>query len=111
MTKGVRASAAAAVALLVAIEPAHAACTPPAAPDPASKPEKPALPAKGPCVGAPVGTAGCLGWEANRYNDDIRAYNDKAAAFQKAAQAYVDRLNAYVKASGNYAQCEVKALQ
>lgn len=97
--------------IALAAAPVHAACTPPAAPEPATRPEKPALPAKGPCVGAPIGTAGCLGWEANRYNDDIRAYNEKAAAFQKAAQAYVDKLNHYVAASADYARCEVKTLQ
>lgn len=90
---------------------AATACTAPAPPDQAARPAKPALPAKGPCVDAKVGATGCLGWEPYKYNEEIRAYNDKAAAFQKAAQAYVDRLNAYVKATGNYAQCEVKALQ
>lgn len=88
----------------------YAACTVPAPPDPASRPAKPAPPAKGPCVDKQPGTPGCLGWEGYRFNDEVRAYNEKAGAFQKAAQAYVDRLNAYVKAGAEYAQCEVKAL-
>ncbi len=90
---------------------AQAACVVPVPPDAAARPIRPDLPAKGPCVDAKVGTAGCLGWESYKYNEEIRAYNDKAATFQRAAQAYVDRLNAYVKGSADYAQCEVKALQ
>lgn len=90
--------------------PIQAACLAPSPPDPASRPEKPAPPVKGPCVGAALGTPGCLGYEGYRFNDEVRAYNEKVAAFGKAAQAYVDRLNAYVKASADYAQCEVKAL-
>ena len=96
-------------ALLLAC-PARAACTAPIPPDAAARPGKPVPPVKGPCVGAALGTPGCLGYEGYRFNDEVRAFNEQAAAFQKAAQAYVDRLNAYVKASADYAQCEVKAL-
>ena len=96
---------------LLQVAGARAACVVPSPPDAAARPVKPALPVKGPCVDAKVGTAGCLGWESYKYNEEIRAYNDKAAVFQKAAQAYVDRLNLYVKGSADYAQCEVKALQ
>lgn len=111
MTKRTTLSGLALAALLVATPSARAACTAPVPPDSAARPAKPTLPVKGPCVDAKVGTAGCLGWEAYKYNEDIRAYNEKGAAFGRAAQAYVDRLNAYVKASADYAQCEVKALQ
>lgn len=98
-------------ALLAAVPSARAACTAPAPPDPASKPEKPVLPVKGPCVDAKMGAPGCLGWEPYKYNDDVKAFNEKAAVFQKAAQAYVDKLNAYVSAGADYARCEIKALQ
>lgn len=91
--------------------PARAACMVPIPPDVTTKPAKPTLPVKGPYVDAKPGTTGCLGWEGYTYNDEIRVYNGKAEAFSKAAQAYVDRLNVYVKASGDYAQCEVKTLQ
>ena len=107
----VRTMAVAGALLALGLAPARAACTIPTAPDAAGKPAKPPLPVKGPCVDAKPGTTGCLGWEGYTYNDEIRAYNEKAQGFQKAAQAYVDRLNAYVKASGDYAQCEVKTLQ
>lgn len=99
------------VTLFALAAPARAACMAPTPPDVTTKPAKPTLPVKGPCVDAKPGTTGCLGWESYTYNDGIRAYNEKAAAFSKAAQAYVDRLNVYVKASGDYAQCEVKTLQ
>ncbi|HMO30901.1 hypothetical protein [Enterovirga sp.] len=91
--------------------PARAAgpCTPPVPPDPAGRPEKPVPPAKSPCVDAPT-KAGCLGWEAYRFNDEVKAYNAKVPAFQKAANAYVAQLNAYVAAAGAYAKCEVESL-
>ena len=100
-----------ALTAVLAALPVQAACTTPTPPDPVARPAKPILPAKGPCVDAKLGTPGCLGWERDRYNEEVRTFNEKAAAFQKAAQTYVDKLNAYVKASGDYAQCEVKALQ
>lgn len=89
--------------------PALAApCTPPAPPPAEARPVKPALPDKPACLDA---KGGCPGWEAYSYNDAIKAYNAQAQAFRPLAEAYVQRLNAYVKASGDYAQCEVKALQ
>lgn len=103
---------AAAVALsLAAASPTSAACIVPAPPDPAGRPVKPALPVKGPCVDAKAGTTGCLGWEAYTYNDDVKAYNEQAKAWKTLADAYVAKLNAYVQASGEYARCEIGALQ
>lgn len=99
-----------ALALAVA-HPASAACIVPAPPDPAGRPVKPALPVKGPCVDAKAGTAGCLGWEAYTYNDDVKAYNEQIRAFQAAANAYVAKLNEYVNAGAQYAKCEVEALK
>ena len=90
--------------------PHAAACTPPVAPDSAGRPAKPTPPAKTPCVENPTGP-GCLGWEAHRFNDEVRAYNEKAQAFQKAANDYVAKLNGYVKAANDYAKCEVDALR
>lgn len=107
----VRALLLAALAASLASGPGHAACAPPVAPDPASRPEKPSLPAKPPCADAKPGTPGCLGWESYSYNDAIKAFNAKVPAFKAAADAYVAKLNAYVQASSEYARCEVKALQ
>lgn len=87
-----------------------ATCTPPVAPDPTGRPVRPTPPTKGLCVGAKLGTPGCLGWESDRYNEDVKAFNERAKTFGSAAAAYVAQLNAYVKASADYAQCEVKAL-
>lgn len=100
-----------ALAALLWAGPGHAACHAPAPPDPASRPAKPALPAKGPCVDAKMGAPGCLGWEPQQYNEAVKAYNSAGAAFKASADAYVAKLNAYVTASGEYARCEVKALQ
>ena len=97
--------------LALAASPGLAACAPPVAPDVASKPEKPILPTKGPCVDAKPGQTGCLGWEGYAFNDAIKAYNAKIPAFQAAATAYVAKLNDYVKASGDYARCEAQSLQ
>lgn len=69
------------------------------------------MPVKGPCVDAKPGTAGCLGWEPHRYNEDVKAYNAGLAAWKPAADAYVARLNAYVQASADYARCEMQALR
>ena len=111
--RGLHASLAglAAVTLLALGGPALAACTLPVPPDPATRPAKPAVPVKGACVGAKPGTPGCIGVEAFRYNDDVKAYNAKLAAWKPAADAYVARLNAFVQASAEYARCEVQALQ
>jgi hypothetical protein len=83
--------------------PAAAACAPPTPPDVALRPVKPAPPVKSACVDAKPGTAGCKGWEAHAYNDEVKAFNMKAAAWKTAADAYVAKLNAYVGASGEYA--------
>ena len=99
-----------AVAALLTVQ-AHAACLAPTPPDPASRPVKPSVPVKPPCADAKPGTPGCLGWESYSYNDAIKAYNAQGAAFQAAANAYLAKLNAYVAASGEYARCEVKAMQ
>lgn len=90
--------------------PARADCAPPAPPDRASRPVKPALPVKGPCVDAKPGAPGCLGWEAYKFNDDVKAYNAALPAWKALADAYVAKLNAYVLASGEYARCEVKEM-
>ncbi|WP_375457653.1 hypothetical protein [uncultured Enterovirga sp.] len=91
--------------------PAWAACLAPTPPDTAARPAKPTLPARGPCVDAKPGTAGCLGWESYKYNDDVKAYNEQVRAFQIAANAYVAKLNDYVNAGAQYARCEVEALK
>lgn len=88
--------------------PAAAACTAPAPPPVAERPEKPPLPQKPACLDA---KGGCPGWEAYTYNDQIKAYNLQAQAFRPLAEAYLKKLNAYVKAANDYAQCEVKTLQ
>lgn len=91
------------------VDPALAApCTPPAPPPAETRPEKPKRPDKPACLDA---KGGCPGWEAYTYNDAVKAYNTQAQAFRPLAEAYLQRLNAYVKASSDYAQCEVKALQ
>lgn len=87
---------------------AHAACTPPEPPPAKARPDKPALPAKPACLDA---KGGCPGWEAYSYNDAIKAYNLQLQAFRPLAEGYLQTLNAYVKASSDYAQCEVKAMQ
>lgn len=91
------------------VDPALAApCTPPAPPPAEARPEKPKRPDKPACLDA---KGGCPGWEAYTYNDAVKAYNAQAQAFRPLAETYLQRLNAYVKASSDYAQCEVKALQ
>lgn len=103
-----------AVALAVASCAANssfAGCTAPSPPDPASRPAKLTPPVKGPCVDKQPGTAGCLGWEAYTFNDEVKAYNAKVPAFKTAAEAYVGQLNAYVAAAAAYAKCEVDALR
>lgn len=102
-----------AVALAAALlcgAPAFAACTAPVAPDAATRPAKPVPPVRSACVDNSTGP-GCLGWEAYRYNDDVKAFNEKAQAFQKSANDYVSRLNAYVKAANDFAKCEVDTLR
>ncbi|WP_457108725.1 hypothetical protein [Methylobacterium sp. P5_C11] len=91
-----------------AAAPTVAACTPPEPPPASARPMKPALPAKPACLDA---KEGCPGWEAYSYNDAIKAYNLQAQAFRPIAEGYVQKLNAYVKASADYAQCEVNAMQ
>jgi hypothetical protein len=99
---------AAGLACLLALGTAQAEC-PRAEPPPAkARPDKPAFPAKPPCLDA---KGGCPGWEAYSYNDAIKAYNAQIAVYRPLAEAYVKALNAYVKAASDYAQCEVKALQ
>ncbi len=92
----------------VAAAPAVATCTPPEPPPASARPAKPALPDKPACLDT---KEGCPGWEAYSYNDAIKAYNLQAQAFRPIAEAYLQKLNAYVKASGEYAQCEVNAMQ
>ena len=91
-----------------AAAPAAAACTPPAPPPASARPAKPELPPKPACLDA---KEGCPGWEGYSYNDAIKAYNLQAQAFRPIAEAYLQKLNAYVKASADYAQCEVNAMQ
>jgi hypothetical protein len=91
--------------------PAFAACQAPSPPDPQTRPVRPALPTKGPCVEAKMGTPGCLGWEPQQYNEAVKSYNAAMAAFRTTAEAYVAGLNAYVAASAGYARCEVRSLQ
>lgn len=88
--------------------PAPAACARPEPPAPETRPSRPILPEKPACLDA---KGGCPGWEAYSFNDAVKAYNLRLQAFRPLAEAYVQRLNAYVKASAEYAQCEVKALQ
>jgi len=83
-------------------------CTPPEPPPASARPAKPALPDKPACLDT---KEGCPGWEAYSYNDAIKAYNLQSQAFRPIAEAYLQKLNAYVKASGEYAQCEVNAMQ
>ena len=82
--------------------------TPPEPPPASARPAKPALPDKPACLDT---KEGCPGWEAYSYNDAIKAYNLQAQAFRPISEAYLQKLNAYVKASGEYAQCEVNAMQ
>lgn len=98
------------LAISLVASPVQAACTPPVAPDPATRPEKPVPPEKTACVEAPT-KPGCLGWEAYRFNDEVKAFNAKVPAWQKAANAYVAQLNAYVAAANAYAKCEADALR
>lgn len=84
------------------------ACTAPEPPPASARPTKPALPQKPACLDA---KEGCPGWEGYSYNDAIKAYNLQAQAFRPIAEAYLQKLNAYVKASADYAQCEVNAMQ
>ena len=77
-------------------------------PPASARPTKPALPQKPACLDA---KEGCPGWEGYSYNDAIKAYNLQAQAFRPIAEAYLQKLNAYVKASADYAQCEVNAMQ
>jgi hypothetical protein len=86
------------------------ACTVPSPPDAAARPEKPVPPEKTACVEAPT-KPGCLGWEAYKFNDEVKAFNAKVPAWQKAANAYVTQLNAYVAAANAYAKCEADALR
>ncbi|MCJ2121616.1 hypothetical protein [Methylobacterium sp. J-077] len=88
--------------------PVAAACKPPEPPPASARPVKPALPEKPACLDA---KGGCPGWEAYSFNDAVKAYNLQAQAFRPIAEAYVQKLNAYVKASGEYAQCEINAMQ
>lgn len=88
--------------------PAATACKPPEPPPASARPVKPALPEKPACLDA---KGGCPGWEAYSFNDAVKAYNLQAQAFRPIAEAYVQKLNAYVKASGDYAQCEINAMQ
>lgn len=97
--------------LILFAGPAGAACTPPVPPAASDKPAKPQAPVKGPCVDAKTGTPGCLGWEAHRFNEDVKAYNAGLPAFQKAAAAYLAKLNAYVAAASDFARCEVDTLR
>ncbi|MDB5589645.1 MAG: hypothetical protein JWR86_170 [Enterovirga sp.] len=99
------------LAAALSVQPVWAACVPPVPPDPASRPAKPALPAKPACADAKPGSPGCLGWESHSYNDAIKAYNAALPGFRAAAESYIGQLNAFVQASGDYARCEVKALQ
>lgn len=83
-------------------------CTPPVAPASSERPVRPPLPEKPACIDA---KEGCLGLEAYRYNDAVKAYNLQAQAFRPVAEAYFKKLNDYVKASAAYAQCEAEAFQ
>ncbi|MCJ2116439.1 hypothetical protein MKK65_07570 [Methylobacterium sp. J-001] len=87
---------------------AATACKAPEPPPASARPVKPALPEKPACLDA---KGGCPGWEAYSFNDAVKAYNLQAQAFRPIAEAYVQKLNAYVKASGEYAQCEINAMQ
>ena len=93
-----------------AASPTLGACTAPIPPDPASRPAKLTPPVKGPCVDKQPGTAGCLGWEAYSFNNEVKAYNAKVPAFRAAAEDYVAKLNSYVTAAAAYAKCEVETL-
>jgi hypothetical protein len=104
-------SLAVAAALSAAPGQSFAQCAAPAPPDAATRPTKPVVPVKSPCVDAKPGTEGCKGWEVYSFNDEVKAYNSKLPAYKAAAETYVAALNAYVAASAEYARCEVKALQ
>jgi len=91
-----------------AAAPVATACKAPEPPPASARPVKPALPEKPACLDA---KGGCPGWEAYSFNDAVKAYNLQAQAFRPIAEAYVQKLNAYVKASGEYAQCEINAMQ
>ncbi len=91
-----------------AAAPMAAVCKPPEPPPAAMRPTKPALPEKPACLDA---KGGCPGWEAYSFNDAVKAYNLQAQAFRPIAEAYAQKLNAYVKASADYAQCEINAMQ
>ncbi|QEE42052.1 hypothetical protein FVA80_27110 [Methylobacterium sp. WL1] len=82
--------------------------SPPEAPPAALRPTKPVLPEKPACLDA---KGGCPGWEAYSFNDAVKAYNLQAQAFRPIAESYAQKLNAYVKASADYAQCEINAMQ
>ena len=88
--------------------PTVTACKPPEAPPAALRPTKPVLPEKPACLDA---KGGCPGWEAYSFNDAVKAYNLQAQAFRPIAESYAQKLNAYVKASADYAQCEINAMQ
>ncbi|RVU20558.1 hypothetical protein [Methylobacterium oryzihabitans] len=94
--------------LLLAAGPAGAACTAPSPPPAAEKPAKPVLPPKPACLDA---KAGCPGWEAYTYGDQIKAYNAQLGPFRTGAEAYAGKLKAFVDASVAYANCEMKTLQ
>ena len=83
-------------------------CEAPAPPPASARPTKPALPEKPACLDA---KGGCPGWEAYSFNDAVKAYNLQAQAFRPIAEAYIQKLNTFVKASSDYAQCEVNAMQ
>ena len=88
--------------------PAAVTCDAPTPPPASARPGKPVLPERPACLDA---KGGCLGWEAYSFNDAVKAYNLQAQAFRPIAEAYIQKLNAFVKASSDYAQCEVDALQ
>ena len=91
-----------------AAAPMAAACKPAEPPPAAMRPTKPVLPEKPACLDA---KGGCPGWEAYSFNDAVKVYNLQAQAFRPIAEAYAQKLNAYVKASADYAQCEINAMQ
>ena len=88
--------------------PAAVVCDAPTPPPAAARPVKPVLPEKPACLDA---KGGCPGWEAYSFNDAVKGYNLQAQAFRPIAEAYIQKLNAFVKASSDYAQCEVNAMQ
>ena len=88
--------------------PATVVCEAPTPPPASARSSKPVLPEKPACLDA---KGGCPGWEAYSFNDAVKAYNLQAQAFRPIAEAYIQKLNAFVKASSDYAQCEVNAMQ